>query len=227
MSTDSDESFLARWSRRKRSGEAEADAKPTRAPPDAADEPPFDLTKLPRIKDLTSTSDIAQFLQKGVPDELKRLALRRAWSLDPAISEFVEVAENQYDWNVAGGVPGFGELDAGTDLKALLMQATGQVSEPPEAVAEVAAVGELDDRSATAVAIEQPGGAVSDQPDPDQAAKPDDSSPQAPPLAHPVPAVLGSKSADLAQASIVPAPPRRARHGGALACITATDAHDK
>ena len=92
-------------------------------------EPVFDPATLPKVEDLTATSDITAFLRKGVPEELKRLALRRVWTLDPQIRDFIEVAENQYDWNAADGVPGFGALPEGTDLQALLAQATGQVRE--------------------------------------------------------------------------------------------------
>ncbi|MEQ1612029.1 MAG: DUF3306 domain-containing protein, partial [Hyphomicrobiaceae bacterium] len=65
------------------------------------------------------------FLQKGVPDALQRMALRRMWSLDPAIRDFVEVAENQWDFNAVGGVPGlFQEIPPGTDVSYWLTQAT-------------------------------------------------------------------------------------------------------
>lgn len=88
-------------------------------------------TPLPALDDLTAESDVTGFLKQGVSEELKRLALRRMWTLDPQIRDFIEIAENQYDWNVPGGVPGFGPLAAGTDLEALLAQATGAVTEKP------------------------------------------------------------------------------------------------
>jgi Protein of unknown function (DUF3306) len=135
MSTDDREDFLARWSRLKRRNpvvpasdvEPASAARPAAKGTDDATEPPFDITKLPKIEDLTSSSDIAAFLKKGVPEELKRLAMRRIWSLDPAIRDFIEVAENQYDWNAVGGVPGFGEIASGTDIQKLLQQAIGQI----------------------------------------------------------------------------------------------------
>lgn len=99
----------------------------TSAPPAA--EPP--APPLPAIEDLTADSDITGFLRKGVSEDLKRLALRRMWSLDPQIRDFIEVAENQYDWNAVDGVPGFGALDSGTDVQALLAQATGAASPNP------------------------------------------------------------------------------------------------
>jgi hypothetical protein len=148
--------FLERWSRRKAEardpgrtarppaqapapapGDAAPPAPPAAAPAGAppgeipADEVVDEIPKsLPRIEDLTAESSVAAFLRKGVPLELQRRALRAAWSLDPAIRDFVEVAENQWNWNVPGGVPGSGELAAGTDLGELLAQATGRITVP-------------------------------------------------------------------------------------------------
>ncbi len=136
MSNDGpDEPFLSRWSRQKRqivgaTPEAEA-------PEVAPAELEVDLSKLPNIEELTADSDITGFLQKGVPDALQRMALRRMWSLDPAIRDFVEVAENQWDFNAVGGIPGlFQEIPPGTDVSYWLTQATpsalpGTVLEPP------------------------------------------------------------------------------------------------
>lgn len=136
-----DEPFLARWSRRKRqSSEQEpTPLEPHAAPAPAPDAHTIDLAALPKLEDLTASSDLAVFLQKGVPDLLKQQAMRRMWSLDPTIRDFVEMAENQYDWNAPGGVPGFGVLDPGTDVASLLDQALGRwpgrdaPSEPSEA----------------------------------------------------------------------------------------------
>ena len=139
MSTNDDSgNFLARWSRLKRSDAKKPEHRPepasTERPAvgraDPSPDTPFDVSTLPKIEDLTPSSDITAFLQKGVPDELKRLVLRRIWSLDPAIRDFIEVAENQYDWNAIGGVPGFGEMTPGADMAALLRQAIGQSPEP-------------------------------------------------------------------------------------------------
>lgn len=147
-----DRSFLARWSQRKQvvkqGGTPAEPVQPATAadraqPASAADrkptveEQPIDLARLPKIEDLTAQSDFTLFLRKGVPDELKRLALRRLWTLDPAIRDFIEVAENQYDWNDPNGVPGFGPLGPDTDLESLLAQATGRSPAPAVATSEV------------------------------------------------------------------------------------------
>ena len=90
--------------------------------------------------------------------EIKRLALRRMWSLDPQIRDFIEVAENQYDWNAVDGVPGFGALPAGTDVQALVAQATGrlqQIAQPtlPSVVAEPIPERETSPGCATATGV--------------------------------------------------------------------------
>jgi len=130
-----DEPFLTRWSRQKR--DAAAPAADTGTLDVAADAPEIDLSKLPSIDDLTADSDITGFLRKGVPEALQRLALRRMWSLDPSIRDFVEIAENQWDFNVAGGVAGvFQELAPGADVGVWLAQAAPSGVPTPSVVAE-------------------------------------------------------------------------------------------
>src|SRR6516165_12674794 len=135
----SDEQFLARWSRRKR--EAKADhAEPAveeqaaetdgSAPSDhAAAEPvpcEVELSNLPPIETIDAATDITAFLRKGVPQELSRAALRRAWSADPAIRDFVGLAENAWNFNDPTAMPGFGPLDCSeTELAALVDRIVG------------------------------------------------------------------------------------------------------
>lgn len=134
---DQDKGFLARWSQRKqeaRQPEPKQDA-PVAAPSDVAVQPPaeveaepeFDLTSLPRLEELTGTTDITAFLKKGVPEHLRNAALRKSWALDPAIRNYVNPAlEYAYDWNAPGGVPGGGELGAGVDVARMVSQIMGQ-----------------------------------------------------------------------------------------------------
>ncbi|MGV7216635.1 DUF3306 domain-containing protein [Bradyrhizobium sp. UFLA05-112] len=122
MSEDelSEDKFLVRWSRRKRETRANATS-PTAAthddvqsapkPPAKDDEAKVDLSSLPSIDSITSATDIKAFLRKGIPQELARAALRRAWSADPAIRDFVGLAENAWDFNDPSAMPGFGPLD--------------------------------------------------------------------------------------------------------------------
>jgi Protein of unknown function (DUF3306) len=131
MSNDRDnEPFLSRWSRQKQQQARQPEAKqkaPVAAKP-GEPEPEFDLSKLTKVEDLTAESDITQFLQKGVPEALQKLALRKMWSLDPAIRDFVEVAENQWDFNMPGGIHGlYQDLAEGTDTSVWMAQATQSV----------------------------------------------------------------------------------------------------
>jgi hypothetical protein len=87
-------------------------------------EPPFDISSLPAIESLTAASDIRAFLRKEVPEALKRAALRRAWSLDPAIRDFVGPADYAWDYNAPDGVPG-GALELLGDVREMLAQVFG------------------------------------------------------------------------------------------------------
>ena len=96
--------------------------------------PEFDLSSLPKLEEMTATTDITGFLRKGVPEHLRNAALRKSWALDPAIRNYVNPAlEYAYDWNTPGGVPGTGELGAGMDVARMVSQIMGTgepVAEP-------------------------------------------------------------------------------------------------
>jgi Protein of unknown function (DUF3306) len=131
--SDRDKGFLARWSQRKRQAKPPdretplADAKVPSAPAAQGDaEPEFDLSGLPKLEDVTQTTDITAFLRKGVPEHLRNAALRKSWALDPAIRNYVNPAlEYAYDWNTPGGVPGNSEIGAGVDVARLVSQIMG------------------------------------------------------------------------------------------------------
>jgi hypothetical protein len=86
----------------------------------------FDVTSLPPIDSITLDTDIRAFLQAGVPENLKRSALRRAWVTNPAIRDFIGIAENQWDFNDPNAIPGFGPLRDADNITMLVAQATGQ-----------------------------------------------------------------------------------------------------
>ena len=143
------ENVLARWLRRKResasdrqearetpAGVAEARAQPRDAADTAAAAPPFDVNSLPPIESIVAGSDIRAFLQKGVPAALTRAALRQAWSSDPAIRDFIEIAENQWDFADPKGIPGFGPLAPTDDVQRLVAQALGELRADPQSVGE-------------------------------------------------------------------------------------------
>jgi hypothetical protein len=146
------ENFITRWSRRKREAAQDADAtkaavapaptaesahpdegrrKETDAPPadGGALEPSevaFDPTTLPPIETITADSDIRALLAPGVPAELTRAALRRAWATDPKIRDFVGLSENAWDFNAPGAIAGFGPLEMTDELRAQVAQMVGR-----------------------------------------------------------------------------------------------------
>ena len=158
MSEES-EAFLTRWSKRK----AQARVAPTfeeaqaEGPqPDAASGTGLDavgtvsatesepdevaLEDLPPIDSIDASTDLTPWLKQKLPESWKRAALSRVWTADPAISQFVGLADYAWDWNVPDGVPGFGPLRATDDVAQLLAQAMGQtprrvIAESEEAVA--------------------------------------------------------------------------------------------
>ena len=188
------EGFVTRWSRRKREAEQAASDKPATAaatdalaaPPESAapaeanqpDAPAVDLDALPSIESITAGTDIRAFLAPGIPAHLTRAALRRAWETDPAIRDFVGLAENAWDFNAPGGVPGFGPTLPVEEAQRLVAEmlrddkeqpavtAPGEteplgkpdVSAPPKAQPVAGAMGEAPaaDRTAPAFAVDEP-----------------------------------------------------------------------
>ena len=223
------EGFLSRWSRRKRDAVEQplAEAAPDAPLPDAAqpeaqpgalakapadDQPPpgraacpipevpeIDPASLPPVESLTIESDFGQFLRPGVPTLLRNAALRRMWSLDPAIRDYIGPVDYQWDFNTPGGLPfGFANELVG-DVSKLLAQAIGKIEElAPDDAPEQAQ-------------------AEADQPEP---------VPEATPVPEdPMPALVAQGSdEDVSKAEVSPElladldPPLvpRRRHGGAL-----------
>jgi hypothetical protein len=151
------ESFLARWARRKQAAAANARDEPK--PEDATDgasanataaelpaeeaRPLVDPESLPPIETLGAGSDVRPFLADGVPPGLLRAALRRAWSADPVIRDFIGLSENSWDFNAPDGVPGFGALTM-EDARRLLTQVTKEAEAlgPPDPAPERSADGQ-------------------------------------------------------------------------------------
>jgi TorA maturation chaperone TorD len=88
--------------------------------------PPFDLASLPPLQSITAGTDIRSFLGSSVPVELTRAALRRAWVTDPAIRDFIGIADNQWDFNDPTAMPGFGPVRAGDVANLAGLGETGQ-----------------------------------------------------------------------------------------------------
>lgn len=152
--------FLERWSRRKRGLENEMDSEQEQAAlppeegtaaPDVAEggpqpateskkegeEPAFDLTKLPSIDSITATTDIRMFMLPGVPMALRQAALRKVWVTDPKIRDFIEMAENQWDFTVNS--PGFDFSPPTGDVQKMVAEIFGKSHEEKEAEAKQAA----------------------------------------------------------------------------------------
>lgn len=202
--------FLSRWSKVKR-GEAPAEPAPLPDALPAAPEAPaiaaepaaveeeFDISTLPDLETATEATDFTAFLKKGVPEDLKKAALRRAWSLDSGIRDFVGPADYAWDFNAPDGVPGFA-LTLGGDIARMVAQAIGQIEKIADSLEGAEAPGFL-----------PPGAAL-----PSPVAEP---APDAPPgpvrlLVAEAPAAPAPPAHVVEEAE--PAPSPRRRHGGAL-----------
>jgi hypothetical protein len=228
------ENFLSRWARLKREAVEEGEApdaatpettataaKESRADVPAAEavpapEPAFDISKLPPIESITATTDIRAFLAPGVPPDLARAALRRAWVADPAIRDFVGIAENQWDFNDPNAIPGFGPLGPLDDVRRLVAQVFGGPlgrSEYAVAAAEEssAAVGANSD--SIAAEVQESVATEGDLPRPERAQQSSTLAPAEPDGESSI-AMQQGDAGEQSTAS-VEVPPRR-QHGGAL-----------
>jgi hypothetical protein len=121
--TETTKSEQAALDSRLRGNERERGGDPTAKP--GAGEPLVDLTKLPPLESITAETDIRAFLAPGVPPELTRAALRRAWSADPAIRDYVGLSENAWDFNAPESISGFGPLQMTAEFRRQIMRMIG------------------------------------------------------------------------------------------------------
>jgi hypothetical protein len=157
------DNFLSRWSRRKQEvarQEAQTDTPPpatesqdartlkeAKGPSsdNAAPPPAIDLAKLPSLDEITADTDITGFLKPGVPAGLARAALRRAWTSDPAVRDFVGLQENDWVFNKPGPAEGFGPIGPESDVRQMLARVFGDPTESksaPDSVENAAAAPE-------------------------------------------------------------------------------------
>jgi hypothetical protein len=113
---DEQETFLQRWARRKseRRERTSSDSSPAQPSKDEAADSPSPTAaaavvppeQLPSIDDLTKDSDFTAFLKEGVPEELKRLALRKLWRSDPVFANLDGLVEYGEDFGAPFRNPG-------------------------------------------------------------------------------------------------------------------------
>ena len=108
MAERGEDGFLERWSRRKR-GDSDLGAPETEvveAPPLEEEEPdsgdPEVIAKLPDLDSLTEDTDFTAFLQEGVPEALRRKALRRLWRLNPVFANLDGLNDYDEDFSALG-----------------------------------------------------------------------------------------------------------------------------
>jgi hypothetical protein len=150
------ENFVSRWARLKSESNTElveygpqqevvasvgTETPSVQQPNEVADEP-FDPASLPSIETITVDTDVRGFLQSRVPAALTRAALRQAWASDPAIRDFIGIAENQWDFNDPTAMPGFGPMLETDNMPDLLARALGGGDKLADTIPEIPALKE-------------------------------------------------------------------------------------
>jgi hypothetical protein len=147
--------FLGRWAKRKQAVQLETQQVKAPAPlPTEEDKQSLAPTApaeaaassennektelpLPSLDDVLPGGDVSMFLAKHVPDSLRNMALRKAWASDPEISSFIEIAENQWDFNNPDSIPGFSSKLEGFDIKAMVEKMFNNVAPLEEKTADL------------------------------------------------------------------------------------------
>ncbi len=218
-----DEEFLARWSRLKHEAKQGGRAEPQTVEPVKAQregaargplarpaDPGVDPSSLPPIDSIDAATDITAFLGKSIPSELSRAALRRAWTTDPAIRDFVGLAENAWDFNDPNAMPGFGSLDlTQAELSRIVDRIVGAMqqvaADPPDTLAAAEDARQLADRESSSGRASPPMEPVAGDRTPDE-----------PTSAEPKSAFTAPQPATIKNGERGETPVRRRRHGGAL-----------
>lgn len=151
------EGFVARWSRRKiEEKEPSKETKievskleegaplDTKSTQDVGEEGETNVDDLPDIKTLNESSDYTPFLKDGVPEKLKRLALRKLWKSNPVFGIIDGLDDYDEDYSAIGIVaqeiftnykPGKGMVDPNEAEEEIdeVVKAEGEVEPEEEA----------------------------------------------------------------------------------------------
>ena len=151
------EGFVARWSRRKieekepsKDTKSEVSKLEESAPLDAdstrdeGDEEKTNVDDLPDVETLNESSDYTPFLKDGVPEKLKRLALRKLWKSNPVFGIIDGLDDYDEDYSAIGIVaqeiftnykPGKGMVDPNEAEEEIdeVVKAEGEVEPEEEA----------------------------------------------------------------------------------------------
>lgn len=107
---DEQDSFVSRWSRRKRErhrgdvpeGDNPPETSESREPaPGEAVDPDRIVESLPDIETLDEDSDFTVFLKDGVPEQLRRRAMRKLWRLNPVFANLDGLNDYDEDFTIA------------------------------------------------------------------------------------------------------------------------------
>ena len=152
MATEQKESRLARWSRLKGEEAREEDAVKAAALAPAGeggsgaegalaeeDVPEIRAEDLPNIDSLDENSDFTPFMQKGVPEELSRLALRKLWKSNPVFANLDGLNDYDQDYSIIEAI------NAAVDTAYKVGKGLGSDDDVSEETGEDNAVGEGED----------------------------------------------------------------------------------
>lgn len=131
----SDEGFLQRWSRRKAEARTEPEVETLPAPVPADEVEPVSLEKLPSLDSLTAESDFTPFWRAGVPDDIRKAALKKLWATEPSVVNYVPLVENGWDFNA----PEFSQPLAPDEVARLMKQFVDGFAAPAIAETESSA----------------------------------------------------------------------------------------
>ena len=127
--------FIGRWAQRKqRARKGEADVVEQPAGPEPAEQTEAGtavrVEDLPDIDSLKESSDFTPFLKEGVPDALRRRALRKLWRLNPIFANLDGLNDYDEDFTDAATVV--------EGLKTIYQVGKGMVTPEEEAAAKQA-----------------------------------------------------------------------------------------